>query len=255
MGRILLVVLLPILGLVATSPGFVVWRHPWMQGCLVRMQGRWTIADRLAAFGSVADARWSSAFAAAGVAYPPGEVALLAFKDVKRLEVHARTGGGGPWHWVRTCPILAASGGPGPKLREGDRQVPEGFYGIELLNPNSQFHVSLRLDYPNAADRQRAMADGRDRLGGDIMIHGSSVSVGCLAMGDEAAEDLFTLAARCGIGQVRVIIAPSDPRRRPLVARSSDPVWVAALYRELATTIRDSPAEHQPASPSLAAPP
>ena len=68
-------------------------------------------------------------------------------------------------------PILAASGVLGPKLREGDKQVPEGIYGAEALNPNSKFHLSIRLNYPNTFDRRMAQSDGRTQLGGDIMIH------------------------------------------------------------------------------------
>ena len=70
-------------------------------------------------------------------------------------------------------PIRAASGALGPKLREGDRQVPEGVYDIESLNPNSRFHVALRVGYPNAFDRQMAGREGRTALGGDIMIRAS----------------------------------------------------------------------------------
>ena len=92
--------------------------------------------------------------------------------------------------FVLADPILAASGVSGPK-REGDKQVPEGFYRIELLNPNSRYHLSLRVNYPNADDLERARQDGRalSTLGGDIMIHGGSASIGCLALGDPAVGE------------------------------------------------------------------
>jgi murein L,D-transpeptidase YafK len=67
-----------------------------------------------------------------------------------------------------------ASGGLGPKLGAGDRQGPERIYAIESLNPNSLFHLSMRLNYPNEFDQMRAKQDGRSDLGGDIMIHGST---------------------------------------------------------------------------------
>lgn len=97
--------------------------------------------------------------------------------------------------------MLAASGGPGPKLREGDLQVPEGVYRLTAFNPNSSYHLSLRVDYPNAEDRaaeDRAVArsDRRTSLGGDIFIHGKAVSIGCLAIGDPGIEEL--LRARRG---------------------------------------------------------
>ncbi len=173
-----------------------------------------TVADVMAAIGSQVDDRLRPDFERAGVAYPPPRLVMLAFKREKRLELHA-SAELGQFHFVRSYPILAASGGDGPKLREGDSQVPEGFYRIELLNPNSRYHLSLRVDYPNAEDRAQAPAEGRDlgNLGGDIMIHGGAASIGCLAMGDPAAEDLFVLAARTGLDHVEVVIVPRDMRR------------------------------------------
>jgi murein L,D-transpeptidase YafK len=131
--------------------------------------------------------------------------------------------------------VQAASGGPGPKLREGDRQVPEGLYKLLWLNPNSSYHLSMKLDYPNAFDRGKGRADGRTRLGGDIFIHGRAASIGCLAMGDPAIEELFTLVAEVGVGNVRVTIAPHDLRRRP--APTDGPAWVRELYEALAPEV------------------
>jgi hypothetical protein len=137
----------------------------------------------------------------------------------------------GPWRHVRDYPVLAASGRPGPKLREGDCQVPEGLYRVERLNPQSRYHLSLRLDYPNAFDREQAAREGRTSLGGDIYIHGGAVSIGCLAMGDEAVEELFVLAARTGLPNIRVILAPADLRAAPgAAALPREPAWIGPLY-------------------------
>jgi murein L,D-transpeptidase YafK len=135
---------------------------------------------------------------------------------------------------IRTYPILAASGRLGPKLKEGDRQVPEGLYRIESLNPNSMFHLSLRLNYPNEFDRKQARLENRTNLGGDIMIHGSNASIGCLAMGDEAAEDLFILAAETGIDKVTVVLSPVDFRKKvfPKVTYPL-PEWTGILYEQI----------------------
>jgi murein L,D-transpeptidase YafK len=135
---------------------------------------------------------------------------FLAFKDTRVVEVYAAIPDG-TWRLIRRYPILAASGVAGPKLREGDMQVPEGTYAVTLLNPNSRFHVSLRLGYPNDFDREMARSDGRTDLGGDIMIHGRALSVGCLAVGDDAAEDFFTLAAAVGLEHVKVVISHRFP--------------------------------------------
>lgn len=184
-----------------------------------------TVADVLATIGSPVEKRLRPAFAKAGIPYPPPRLALLAFKQEKRLELHAANASG-RFQFVRSYPILAASGGAGPKNREGDHQVPEGFYRIELLNPNSRYHLSLRVNYPNAEDRARALAENRDpaSLGGDIMIHGGAASVGCLAMGDPAAEDLFVLAARTGLDRIEILIFPRDFRREPLGAEDTAPL-------------------------------
>ena len=207
-------------------------------------RGAHTVDSRLAQFGDAVHARLRPAFEAAGVPMPPARLAFVAFKDAKTLEVYARAADHSPWRHVTTYPILAASGGPGPKLREGDRQVPEGIYRVESLNPNSRFHVSLRLDYPNAFDRRMAKADGRTDLGGDIMIHGSAVSIGCLAIGDAAAEDLFALTADVGTPNVTVLISPTDFRVAHPATLNDTPPWVAELHASLRDALRDFPSRN-----------
>lgn len=206
-------------------------------GPLAGERGSHTIASRLAAHGAAARARLAPRFRRAGVAYPPAAVTLVGLKRERLLQVYAGPRRDALVH-VADHAVLAASGGPGPKLREGDGQVPEGLYGIELLNPNSAFHLSLRVNYPNAFDRRRAAEDRRTRLGGDIMIHGNAVSIGCLALGDEVAEDLFVLAADTGLPRIAVILAPWDLRRDPHPpADRSLPAWAPGLYRDIAAAL------------------
>jgi hypothetical protein len=195
---------------------------------------RATVASRLEQYGPRARLRMEDHFRRAGVSYPPARVTFIGLKDVAQLEVWAAADAG-PWRFVRTYDVQAASGGRGPKLREGDAQVPEGVYRIDWLNPNSAYHLSLHVDYPNARDRERAARDGRTSLGGDIMIHGDAVSIGCLAMGDQAAEDLFVLAADTGVGagNVAAILAPTDLRIRTVPPPAHAPPWTGDLYREL----------------------
>jgi hypothetical protein len=200
---------------------------------LAAAAGTYTVEDRLRQFGPAVRSRLAADFSRTGVPYPPRRVILVGLKRERMLEVWV-SNAVGPWRWLRTYPILAASGKPGPKLRRGDLQVPEGLYRIESLNPNSRFHLALRANYPNAADRQRARTDGRTDLGGDIMIHGRAVSTGCLAMGDEAAEDLFVLTAETGIASLSVILSPVDFRVRDLPRDMPPlPAWTAELYREI----------------------
>ncbi|HEX3134883.1 MAG TPA: L,D-transpeptidase family protein [Planctomycetota bacterium] len=204
-----------------------------------RFGERMSIADRLQQFAARVDPLWEMRCHEAGLSYPPMRARLLGLKKEKRLEIYAAEATG-PWKALASYPVLAASGGPGPKLREGDNQVPEGLYRIALLNPNSLFHVSLRVDYPNAEDREQARADGRDRLGGDIMIHDGRASVGCIAIGDPAIEEVFTLAARCGLDRIEVVIAPADFRagaQNP----SEQPAWMDERYVRLRAVLAELP--------------
>ena len=170
-------------------------------------------------------------FKQAGVAWPPVKIALLALKQSRKLELWAFARG--QWHLIHIYPILGASGTAGPKLRQGDKQVPEGVYRVLWLNPKSRYHLSMKLDYPNADDRRHARKEGRNNPGGDIFIHGKDVSIGCIAIGDPAIEELYTLAQRTGVKQVSVYIAPTDPRQRPLRAPPQAPAWLDARYQQL----------------------
>ena len=134
-----------------------------------RLVGRATVQDRLDAYGEDARSRLRPLFEKAGVVYPPGAVTLVGLKQEKQVQLYAADPGEPP-RFIRSYDVLAASGKAGPKLAEGDLQVPEGLYRIESLNPNSSYHLSLRVDYPNQFDRDRAREEGRTQLGGDIMI-------------------------------------------------------------------------------------
>jgi hypothetical protein len=199
-----------------------------------------TVADRLAQYGPTARARWAPHFRRAGLAYPPVSLVFAGLKDERILQIYA-AGADGTAHFIRAFPILGASGNLGPKLREGDLQVPEGAYGIELLDPNSLFHLSLRINYPNAFDLALALAEGRTEPGCDIMIHGGDQSTGCLAIGDDAAEDMFILAADTGIERIEVLLCPVDLREYPVPESIDAPEWMQAVYAELRDRLRSLP--------------
>jgi len=195
------------------------------------------VARKLAEISPGATPRLEAKFRAAKVAWPPAEVAFVTIKDERAVELHARPADG-EWKLVHRYRVLAASGKSGPKLQQGDKQVPEGIYSISYLNPASRYHVSLRVNYPNAFDRQMAAKDKRKDLGGDIMFHGKAVSAGCIAVGDEAAEELFVLAANVGLPNVKVVIAPSDFRKNGLpTADPAKPEWLPGLYTQVASAM------------------
>ena len=114
-------------------------------------------------------------------------VFIRIFKKEAILEVWIRTGT--VYEHLKDYPICAYSGYLGPKLKEGDRQAPEGFYKVKKhqLNPNSSYHLSFNLGYPNKYDR------AHDRTGSFLMVHGNCVSDGCYAMTDEKITEIYAL--------------------------------------------------------------
>lgn len=154
-------------------------------------------------------------------------VFIRAFKEERELELFIENKATGKFELFRSYPIAAASGELGPKLAEGDRQVPEGFYFSRSgdMNPNSSFHLSFNVNYPNAYDR------AHERTGTFIMVHGSNVSIGCLAMTDEKIEEIYALCqAALDKGQpfFRVHIFPfrMTPERMAKAAASPHlPFW------------------------------
>lgn len=206
---------------------------------LASVAGKQTVRDRVEQYTSEVNRRLSPAFRAARVSYPPKQLVLVGLKQERALEVYA-AGEDGKFKLIKSYRILAASGKLGPKLREGDNQVPEGIYEIESLNPNSLYHLSLRISYPSKFDRTQAKQDGRKDLGGDIMIHGGAASIGCIAVGDEAAEELFVLAEVTGLKNIVVILSAVDFRMRKLPADYTPPQpWVQTLYRDIAASLKN----------------
>lgn len=128
-------------------------------------------------------------FREAKVAFPPAELTFRVHKAEAELEVWAAGEQKGKMQLVATYGICTMSGGAGPKRKEGDLQVPEGFYRIEYFWPDSAFYLAGKVSYPNALDKQL----GGATPGGDIMIHGGCASIGCIAMSDERIEELWVM--------------------------------------------------------------
>nr|WP_040916456.1 L,D-transpeptidase family protein [Legionella tunisiensis] len=180
-------------------------------------------------------------FAKSNVAYPPKDIALLAFKKERKMELWARNGNTA-WRHIHTYPLTAFSGRLGPKLKERDRQIPEGIYRLITFNPFSSMHLSMMIDYPNHFDRLQASKDGRRRLGNNIFLHGRSLSVGCLAVGDRAIDQLFLLVRRVGLSHVKLIIAPNDLRvAKPATSNFAQPRWLPELYKQISSALSQFP--------------
>lgn len=152
---------------------------------------------------------------------------IRAFKSEGELELWVQHRKSGKFVLFRKYPIAAASGRLGPKLAEGDLQVPEGFYFVprDGMKPDSTFHLAFNIGYPNTYDRHHG------RSGSFIMIHGNQVSIGCLAMTDRKIEEIYTLcdaALKNGQKFFRVHIFPfrmSDERLGKMRGNQWLPFW------------------------------
>ena len=201
-----------------------------------------TIEDRLARYSAIVQQRLEPKFVAAGLSYPPRQLVFIGIKKDRVLQVYA-SNVENEFRFICAYPVLGASGTLGPKLREGDLQVPEGIYRVRELNPNSLYHLSIWIDYPNEFDQARAVEENRTEPGSEIMIHGSKHSRGCLAMGDEVSEDLFVLTALAGIEQTKIILTPIDFRKDSLgELPAGAPSWSREIYQQLKTELGRYPA-------------
>ena len=198
------------------------------------------VAGLSAGAEDVARTRLRQAFRTRGIGYPPARAVLLGIKMEGVLEVYA-SGPGGGLRFVGYHPVLSSTGGVGPKLRADDLQVPEGVYRIAGLGAGSDAPV-LRLDYPNAFDREQAMRDGRAGLGGEVTICAAGGQPGALAVGDRALEELTVLAADAGVSNVTVILAPVDFRKGFRIPSGVTlPAWAPMLYVAIKTRMAELP--------------
>jgi L,D-peptidoglycan transpeptidase YkuD (ErfK/YbiS/YcfS/YnhG family) len=216
--------------LLAAGAGLYVSRNTWIP-LMQQHTGKQTVASVQARLTPEVLARLRPDLARAGLARLPEELILLAFKEERRLEVHVKQPGG--TQLLKTYPFTAFSGTLGPKLREGDRQIPEGIYRIESLNPNSAYYLSMKVSYPNAFDLKHAAREGRTEPGSDIFIHGKAVTIGCIPVGDEAIEELFVLVAHAMRTPVQVIICPRDFRVNSQFPDIQGVSWAPELYAQL----------------------
>ncbi len=115
-------------------------------------------------------------------------VFIRIFKEERKLEIWQENTSG-KYELYKTYDICTYSGGLGPKKKEGDKKTPEGFYSTEksLLNPNSSYHLSFNIGYPNEYDKAHGYT------GSLIMIHGDCVSIGCFAMTDPYIEEIYSI--------------------------------------------------------------
>jgi murein L,D-transpeptidase YafK len=125
------------------------------------------------------------------IKYPCANILYRGIKANNELELWARNSNQDTFTLIKLYKICALSGILGPKRYEGDKQVPEGFYFISDFKPNSNYHLSMLLNYPNYSDQ---MEGDKQQPGGDIYIHGACMTVGCLPMTDPIIEEIYTIS-------------------------------------------------------------
>ncbi|MDH7798128.1 MULTISPECIES: murein L,D-transpeptidase family protein [unclassified Beijerinckia] len=135
-------------------------------------------------------------------------ILIRTYKKESELEIWKQTADGSYVH-LKTYPMCRWSGQLGPKRREGDRQVPEGFYSITpaQMNPNSNYYLSFNVGYPNAYDRAHGYT------GSMIMVHGDCSSAGCFSMTDEQIAEIYAIAREAFSGGQQAIQMQSMPFR------------------------------------------
>lgn len=175
-----------LIGVVMTLLASEVAARPKRSASTKAESARSTESTRAERSAKRAKSKLAAKLAAKGLAFGD-EVFIRVFKEEAVLELWLRHGK--RFERLKTYEVCAASGGLGPKQRVGDEQVPEGFYSVPAaaMNPESSYHLSFDVGYPNAFDKRLG------RTGSLIMIHGDCVSIGCLAMTDEGIEEIFSL--------------------------------------------------------------
>jgi len=140
-------------------------------------------------------------FSSKGMDLSSADIYFRAFKKEAQMEVWAKASKENKYVLIKTFSVCASSGVLGPKRKQGDGQVPEGFYEIDRFNPASNFHLSLGLNYPNKSDKIL----GKANLGGDIFIHGNCVTIGCLPLTDDLIKEVYIMAVEArSRGQQRI---------------------------------------------------
>lgn len=225
---------------IATGVG-VAGRRPLALG-VARARDAVGPVDRVAAARARVGAAVRDKTLLAGVVWPPRELYLRATKhdaDGGKGAVEVWGGDGRrPLRLIVRHPLCALSGTLGPKRREGDLQIPEGYYRVAGLNPRSSYHLSLRVDYPNASDRIRnRRLDATAPLGGDIMVHGGCVTIGCLPIEDGPIEEVYLLVREVfsqATVPIHIFPCPLDDDGLAALLPTAASDDVRALWTELA---------------------
>lgn len=218
-----------ILGIIIIAIAFLKFGRSIYMPVLNKLKGSETVESRLE---DIQENVWNRLEKNLGIAgYKtdfPKEIIIAAFKEERILQVYSKD-----YHkiqLIKEYPFTAFSGELGPKLKEGDRQIPEGIYKVEYLNPNSSYYLSIKVNYPNEFDQSKTELTNISDMGGDIFIHGKSATIGCIPIGDQAIEEVFLLTQKAMNNNVKVIISPRDFRVNSNYPKIEGIDWEKELY-------------------------
>ncbi len=163
------------------------------------------------------------------------ELKFRAFKNEAEFEVWIKAIDSSSWILLKTYDVCFSAGNLGPKLKQGDHQVPEGIYFVDRFNPNSRFHLSLGINYPNTVDLKRSSRNP----GGDIFIHGGCVSVGCIPLTNDLMEEVYILATEAKDHTNKKIQVEFYPFRMTQKNIKNHPILIQK-YPELYEVLKES---------------
>lgn len=164
------------------------------------------------------------------------EIYIRVFKDEDILELWGKNSSEVKFQLIKTYEICEKSGDIGPKRKQGDFQVPEGFYHIDRFNPLSNFYLSMGINYPNKSDR---ILGKKGNLGGDIFIHGNCVTIGCIPLTDNFIKELYIYCVEAknnGQNNIPVTIFPAkltDAKLKELSESIGNKESVLMLWKSL----------------------
>ena len=216
---------------------FYFYGRPVYKPIYQKIMGKETIGSINEKYKTRVNETLRSELLSAGFNKFPNELLLVAYKNEQELQVYGRLND--IWKLIKSYSFTNFSGVLGPKLKEGDKQIPEGVYKIEYLNPNSAYHLSLKVDYPNEFDKKKAELENRTNLGSDIFIHGDNVTVGCIPVGDEAIEEIFILSSEAFDNGIEVVISPYKFNDSDLPEVENKTEWLNELYGLIETRLEE----------------
>jgi murein L,D-transpeptidase YafK len=164
---------------------------------------------------------------------------LRAIKDEAKLEVWVSEKNATTYTLLHSYDFCAFSGDFGPKRKEGDLQIPEGVYHINHFNPESNFHLSLGVSYPNASDK---ILSDKKSPGGAIYIHGNCVTVGCIPITDDKIKELYIIAVEArnnGQKEIPIHIFPARLTEANTTALSGEKPQYGAYWKNLNPIFED----------------